>query len=92
MSRDDGPAPSVSEDPLAVPFAPVAADRSDATVFACPLCGNRFSRGGLVCASCPLNMGCEIIRCPNCGYQFPRSSRIFDWARRVFRRALGRKP
>ncbi len=92
MSRDDGPARPRSEDPLAVPFVPVAPQGSDATVFACPLCGNRFTHGGLVCGSCPLNMGCEIIRCTNCGYQFPRSSRILDWARRVFRRARGRKP
>ncbi len=98
MIRRDGDEPVRSvpetaggEDPLGVPFSPVEESGGDATVFSCPLCGNRFSHGGLVCASCPMNLGCEIIRCPNCGYQFPRSSRIVDWARRLVRRAPGGK-
>ena len=32
----------------------------------------------------PLNAGCEVVKCPSCGYQFPRRSRIVDLARRMF--------
>ncbi len=103
MSRDEAqpteertarlePDVSHGEDPLRVSFTPVEGSGGDATVFSCPLCGNRFSHGGLVCASCPLNLGCEIVRCPHCGYQFPRSSRIVDWARRLVRRPRGGSP
>jgi predicted RNA-binding Zn-ribbon protein involved in translation (DUF1610 family) len=69
--------------PESTSFVPVAAP-SDATAFDCPLCGGRFSHGTLVCGSCPLNAGCEIIKCPSCGYQFPRRSKIVDLVRRVF--------
>ncbi len=38
----------------------------------CPLCGNEFdesiAKGG--CASCNIK-DCGLIRCPNCGYEFP---------------------
>ena len=66
------------------PFVAVGDVDRDATAFACPLCGSRFRHGTLVCGSCPLNAGCEIVKCPSCGYQFPRRSRIVDFARRVF--------
>lgn len=40
----------------------------------CPLCGHSFkkqeSKNG--CEGCPLNKNnCGLIRCPNCGYEFP---------------------
>ena len=54
------------------------------TAFACALCGLRFTHGGQVCASCPITHGCEeLVRCPRCGFQFPRSSRIVTWLRRL---------
>ena len=57
-----------------------AAPSDDA--FACALCGLRFSHGGQVCASCPIGQGCDdIVRCPRCGYQFPRRSHIVGWLR-----------
>jgi Fe2+ transport system protein FeoA len=57
------------------------------TAFACALCGLRFTHGGQVCASCPITHGCEeLVRCPRCGYQFPRGSRTLAWAARVWRR------
>ncbi len=38
----------------------------------CPLCGNNFdeeqAKGG--CAGCGVK-GCGLVRCPNCGYEFP---------------------
>jgi predicted amidophosphoribosyltransferase len=61
-----------------------AAGPTDATVFACPLCGARFSHGARVCGACPLAGGCDIVRCPHCAYAFPRSSRIVEWFRRRF--------
>lgn len=69
--------------PESTPFIAIG-DSNDATEFSCPLCGGRFSHGTLVCESCPLHAGCEVIKCPSCGFQFPRRSRIVDFARRVF--------
>lgn len=74
-----------TEEPEIVPFVTRQEASGDATAFACSLCGARFTHGTLVCRSCPLNAGCEVVKCPSCGYQFPRRSRIVDFARRVFR-------
>ena len=71
--------------PELVPFVPKAEANRDATEFVCSLCGARFTHGTLVCVSCPLNAGCEVVKCPSCGYQSPRRSRIVDLVRRVFR-------
>ena len=79
----------MSGDPGATPFVTVGEPSGESTVFDCPLCGAGFSHGALVCASCPLHMGCDVVKCPNCGYQFPRTSRIVTWARRLVRRAAG---
>lgn len=57
------------------------------TAFACALCGLRFTHGGQVCASCPITHGCEeLVRCPRCGYQFPRGSRTVAWLQGLWRR------
>lgn len=56
------------------------------TVFACSLCGARFTHAEKACSACPLNRGCEVVRCPNCGFQFPRESQLVRLARRLFRR------
>jgi hypothetical protein len=45
----------------------------------CGLCGYAFSRIERGCGSCPLNAGCDLVKCPSCGYQFPRSSRLINW-------------
>jgi len=39
----------------------------------CPLCGLEFSEAEAkrVCQGCPLDSGCRLICCPNCGYQIP---------------------
>jgi Fe2+ transport system protein FeoA len=71
------------------PLAFVPADDIE-IAFACALCGLRFTHGGQVCASCPITHGCEdLVRCPRCGYQFPRGSRTLAWAARVWRRLRG---
>jgi hypothetical protein len=58
------------------------ADGEDGTVFVCALCGARFTHGGRVCGGCALQPGCFLVKCPSCGYQFPRSSPLVDWLRR----------
>jgi tRNA(Ile2) C34 agmatinyltransferase TiaS len=58
---------------------------TEATVFDCALCGNRFTHGDLVCGACILSAGCQVVRCPRCGYQFPRDSTLVAWVRRLFR-------
>jgi len=39
----------------------------------CPLCGKKFDAlkhmGG--CAKCSLVKSCDLLRCPNCNYEFP---------------------
>lgn len=52
----------------------------------CPLCGGAIDGGGRGCASCPLAWNCDLMRCPRCGYQFPRGSRLLAWAKRLLRR------
>jgi hypothetical protein len=76
-------------DPLGIPFQSREGREEGATSFSCPLCGGRFSHGTLVCQSCPLNAGCEIVKCPSCGYQFPRRSRLVTWAQKLIRVARG---
>ena len=68
----------------------VDASAAVATVFTCALCGGRFTHGGQACGACPLASGCGLVRCPHCGYQFPRSSRLVDWFLR--RIGAGRSP
>ena len=69
--------------PDLVPFVPKMGAGDTSTAFDCPLCGGRFTHGTLVCGSCPLNAGCEIVKCPSCGYQFPRRSRLVTWVQKL---------
>jgi len=64
---------------------------TEASTFQCPLCGGRFTHGTRVCGGCPLNAGCEIVACPSCGYGFPRTSRVVEGIRRLWRRAAGNR-
>jgi hypothetical protein len=73
--------------PEEIPFTSLPAHPAEGTVFTCGLCGLRFSHSGLVCGTCPMQTGCALVRCPNCGFQFPRSSGLVDVLRRLFRRA-----
>jgi hypothetical protein len=60
------------------------------TRFRCALCGARFTHGERVCGACPLAGGCDLVRCPSCGYQFPRESALVEAARRLWS-AVGRR-
>jgi hypothetical protein len=74
----------------AVDFIAATPRGSEGTVFSCPLCGGRFSHGQQVCSACPLKPGCDVVGCPHCGYQFPRTSAIVETLGRLFR-WLGRR-
>jgi len=55
----------------------------------CPLCGHNFTKGESQqsCESCPLNKNnCGLIRCPNCGYEFPEidDESLMDRIKRIF--------
>jgi len=65
-----------------VPFEPAGA-QPEGTTFECSLCGLRFTHGGKVCTSCALSGGCDLVKCPGCGFQFPRESRTVSLLRRL---------
>ena len=48
----------------------------------CPFCEREFeeeqARKG--CTVCPLTKGCQMLRCPHCGYEMPREP---DWIKRL---------
>jgi hypothetical protein len=63
-----------------------SAPAGGATIFSCALCGCRFTHAGRSCLPCTLSAFCDLVQCPNCGFQFPRTSRTLEWARRLFER------
>ncbi len=51
----------------------------------CPMCGYRYDpKEHTGCASCPLNRGCQLVCCPNCGFETvdPERSVLARFARR----------
>lgn len=45
----------------------------------CPLCGREYDADeGRSCrvSGCPLSHGCQLLRCPSCGYEVPAPSRL----------------
>jgi predicted amidophosphoribosyltransferase len=77
--------------PLERPFEPLPSHPTEATAFVCALCGARFMHGGQVCGACPMTTKCLLVKCPNCGFQFPRESRLVAFFQRLFARK-GVKP
>lgn len=56
--------------------------------FHCSLCGFEFERHAATCAtSCLLARHCKLVRCPNCGYEFPEPSPAPGWLQKL----MGRK-
>ena len=53
--------------------------------YECPLCGTDFERADCR-SSCPMSHGCEMVRCPRCGYEFVESGKLADMLRRWIRR------
>lgn len=56
---------------------------ASATPFHCGLCGLEFSEGERACSSCAICPGCDLVKCPRCGTQFPRGSRLVAWFGRL---------
>ena len=53
----------------------------------CPLCGYEFRDSDTGChAGCPMSKHCNLIKCPNCQYEFPAHPETLGWLRRFFRR------
>jgi len=64
--------------------------RSDRREIHCGLCGHRFDASALAChTGCPLGAHCNLICCPNCGYQVvdTAQTRIGGWLSRLSRAA-----
>jgi Fe2+ transport system protein FeoA len=56
--------------------------------FHCALCGFEFEKHSASCATtCVLARHCKLVRCPNCGYEFPEPSQAPGWLQKL----LGRR-
>ncbi|NUM36084.1 MAG: hypothetical protein HUU50_16200 [Candidatus Brocadiae bacterium] len=51
----------------------------------CTVCGFSFSEGAKTsCANCPLHgQNCGFVKCPNCGFDIPVSSKIWEWMMKI---------
>lgn len=55
----------------------------------CSMCGQKYDPElHLACQNCPMHSGCDLVCCPNCGYQTidPRRSKFIRLARFISRR------
>ncbi len=48
----------------------------------CDFCGYEFKEedGKRGCQSCPMSAGCQMVKCPRCNYEIPRSP---EWLRKL---------
>lgn len=48
----------------------------------CTMCGYRFEQkaGQAACKNCPMAGGCDLVCCPNCGFEAPVEP---EWIRKV---------
>ncbi len=54
----------------------------------CPVCGFVFNPGeNQACPSCPLKSKCQVVCCPNCGYQTVVRAEFTDFIARLFPKA-----
>jgi hypothetical protein len=53
----------------------------------CALCGARYALAeGRACRpGCPLGRGCDLLRCPFCGYETPAPTPLTRWLDRWIR-------
>ena len=57
------------------------------TYLHCSLCVFEYEKQATRCAQhCPLRQYCRLVRCPNCGYEFPEPSRPLTWFQQLFGR------
>ena len=53
----------------------------------CPLCAFDFQKQDTACAhGCPLGRFCNLVRCPNCLFEFPGHTRTAGLLQRLFHR------
>ena len=47
--------------------------RKDDHVTRCSLCGYRYrvDQAERACRDCPMSGNCDMVKCPNCGYETP---------------------
>ena len=59
----------------------------------CPLCGLEFREedGKKACQGCLMSKGCDMIKCPNCGYDIPAEPKIIKVLRAWKEKRNGRK-
>lgn len=58
-------------------------NENEGSVYICPLCRNKFA--GADChGSCGMSAGCNMVRCPNCSYEFVEEGTIANLLRKVF--------
>lgn len=51
----------------------------------CPLCGFAFNPlENPACSSCPLKSKCQVVCCPNCGYQTVVKAEFTDFIAKLF--------
>ncbi len=62
-----------------------AVRHASTTPFQCGLCGLEFAQGEGACGSCAICPGCDLVKCPRCGYQFPSGSSIVRLFQRLAR-------
>jgi Fe2+ transport system protein FeoA len=61
----------------------------------CSLCGQRFDASEhQACQNCPLQKECNLVCCPNCGYEMVNvhASRLARWAARWLPKGNGKHP
>jgi hypothetical protein len=54
----------------------------------CPLCAVEYEEAeSRAChAACGIRSGCQLLRCPSCGYEIPPPARMTRWLSRWLRR------
>lgn len=52
----------------------------------CGFCGHEYEQAeaDVACSACPLNSHCGRIRCPRCGYEDLRPTRLGGWLARLW--------
>lgn len=55
----------------------------------CPICGGELREQVSGCSTCPMNSGCDMLCCENCGYETvaPRSV-LVDFVKKLFHRKV----
>jgi rubredoxin len=58
----------------------------------CSFCGYDLDpdEAESACGSCPLAVGCHLVRCPRCGYEMPPEASLVKWIRKLRQRAVDR--